>query len=236
MLDIIFPAICISCKKISSRQQLCNGCYSEISFIESSNICICCGIPFNLFNKSPHITGHKCASCIRETINFDKCRSIARFDGTLRELLHRFKYKKKLGIGKLFVKLILDNFPKDLNGFDLIMPVPLHIHKLREREYNQSAVLVNNVSKSLNCEKDIFSLVKSNETEPQINFKNSTMRKRNILKSFSVTDVKKVEKRSILLIDDVYTSGSTINECAKVLLKAGADKVQALTLLRAVDI
>ena len=116
------------------------------------------------------------------------------------------------------------------------MPVPLHIHKLREREYNQSAVLVNNLSKSLNCEKDLFSLVKSSETDPQINFKNRTMRKRNILKSFSVNDIKKVKKRSILLVDDVYTSGSTINECAKVLLKAGAGKVQALTLLRAVDI
>ena len=62
------------------------------------------------------------------------------------------------------------------------------------------------------------------------------MRKKNILKSFSVRDVKNVKKRSILLVDDVYTSGSTINECAKVLLGSGADEVQALTLLRAVDI
>jgi len=236
MLDIIFPGLCIFCKKTSSGQQLCNNCYSEIRFIDSSNICICCGIPFNSFNESSHIPGHKCANCIREKINFNKCRSIAHFDGTIRELLHGFKYKKKLGIGNFFIKLIIDHFPKDLNGFDLMMPVPLHIHKLREREYNQSAVFVNNLSKRLNCEKDLFSLVKSSETDPQINFKNRTMRKRNILKSFSVNDIKKVEKRSILLIDDVYTSGSTINECAKVLLKAGAGKVQALTLLRAVDI
>lgn len=236
MLNIIFPGLCISCKKISFGQQLCGSCFSEIKFIDSSNICICCGIPFNLFNDSKDIPGHKCDNCLREKVNFNKCRSIAHFDGTLRELLHRFKYKKKLGIGKFFIQLILDHFPKDLKGFDLIIPVPLHIRKLREREYNQSAVFVNNLSKSLKCEKDLFSLVKSSETEPQISFKNSTKRKRNVLKSFSVTNVKKVEKRSILLIDDVYTSGSTINECAKVLLKAGAGKVQALTLLRAVDI
>ena len=179
---------------------------------------------------------HKCESCIRETVSFNICRSIARYEGTLRELLHRFKYKRKLGIGNIFIKLMTDNFPKDLKGFDLMIPVPLHIHKLREREYNQSAVIVNGLSRKLNCEKDLFSLVKSTKTEPQVNFKNSKERKKNVSKSFSVTDVKKIEKRSILLIDDVYTSGSTIKECSKVLLKAGAIKVQALTLLRAVDI
>ena len=197
---------------------------------------MCCGIPFSLFNGSQKTKSHKCESCLRNIVSFHRCRSVARYDGTLRELLHRFKYKRKISIGKFFIKLILDHFPKDIKGFDLIMPVPLHINKLREREYNQSAIIVNSLSRHLNCEKDLFSLKKSCETEPQVNFKNSQMRKRNILKSFSISDVKKVEKRSILLIDDVYTSGSTLNECAKVLVKAGASKVQALTLLRAIEI
>jgi len=178
MLNIFFPNLCISCHNPSSEQLLCNLCSSEIKLINTTNICISCGIPFNLFSESTFIKGHKCDSCIRETVNFNKCRSIARYDGTLRELLHRFKYKKKLGVGNFFIKLILDNFPKDLKGFDLVMPVPLHIRKLREREYNQSAVLVNSLSRKLNCEKDLFSLVKSRETEPQINFKNSNMRKK----------------------------------------------------------
>lgn len=212
------------------------SCYSDIRFIDSSNVCVICGIPFNFFQDDLPTSGHKCANCIREKINFTVCRSIAYFDGTIRELLHGFKYRKKLGIGKILSKLLIDNFPGELKDFDLIMPVPLHIKKLREREYNQSAVFVNSLYRKLNCEKDLFSLVKSGETDPQINFKNSKMRKRNVLKSFSVRDIKKVKKRSILLVDDVYTSGSTINECAKVLIESGADKVQALTLLRAADI
>ena len=236
MLNIIFPKLCISCQSPSSGHVLCRPCFSEINFINTSNICISCGIPFNLFNKLSPTKSHKCDGCIRNIVNFNRSRSIARYDGTLRELLHRFKYKKKIGIGKFFTKLILDHFPKDLKGFDLMMPVPLHINKLREREYNQSAVIVNCLSRDLECEKDLFSLKKSRETEPQVNFKNSSARKRNILKSFSVSEVKKVKKRSILLIDDVYTSGSTLNECAKVLLEAGASKVHALTLLRAVEI
>lgn len=236
MLDIIFPGLCVFCKKTSSGQQLCERCYSEIRFIYSSDICKSCGIPFNYFNESSLIPVHKCGRCIKDEVNFSICRSIAHFDGTIRELLHGFKYKKKLGLGKFFSKLITGHFPKDLKGFDLIMPVPLHIRKLREREYNQSAVFVNYLSGELNCEKNLFSLVKSRETDPQINFKNSAMRKRNVLKSISVRNTKKVKKRSILLVDDVYTSGSTLNECAKVLLEAGAGKVQALTLLRAVDI
>ncbi len=236
MLDIIYPGLCISCKQISPGRQLCENCYSDIKFISSSDICVCCGVPYKSFDETTAHPEHKCASCISETTDFKVCRSIARFDGTIRDLLHSFKYKKKLGIGKIFTRLIKDNFPKDLTSFNLIMPVPLHIKKLREREYNQSAVLVNGLSRELDCEKDLFSLIKSFETEPQVNFKDSRMRKKNVLKSFSVRDVKNIKKRSILLVDDVYTSGSTINECAKVLLGSGAGEVQALTLLRAVDI
>lgn len=236
MLDIIFPSFCVSCNQYSPKGQLCSSCSSDIKFIKSKDVCHCCGVPFNYFDESVNTPKHKCSYCINQKVHYTVCRSIAYLEGTVRELLHGFKYRKKLGIGKLFTKLMTENFPEELLGFDLIMPVPLHINKLREREYNQSAVLVNGVSKKLICEKDLFSLVKSRETEPQVNFKNSNIRKKNISKSFSVRDVKKVKKRSILLVDDVYTSGSTVNECARVLLDSGAEEVRVLTLLRAVDI
>ena len=236
MLDIIFPRFCVSCRQYSQSGQLCQDCLSDIKYINHKSVCESCGVPFNYFDEPNAVSGHKCSQCLTEKVHYSVCRSVAYLEGTIRELLHAFKYRKKLGIGKLFSKLITDNFPKDLLGFDLIMPVPLHINKLREREYNQSAIMVNGISGKLNCEKDLFSLVKSRETEPQVNFKNSKKRKKNIVESFSVRDVKKVEKRSILLVDDVYTSGSTINECARVLLESGADEVKALTLLRAVDI
>ena len=236
MLDIIFPRFCFSCKQYSQNGQLCPDCFSDINYINPESVCVSCGVPFNYFSESASGPEHKCSYCLTEKVHYSVCRSIAYLDGTIREMLHAFKYRRKLGLAKLFSKLILDNFPKDLLGFDLIMPVPLHINKLREREYNQSAILVNGISGKLNCEKDLFSLVKSRETEPQVNFKNRKNRKKNLVKSFSVRDVKKVEKRSILLVDDVYTSGSTINECARLLLESGADDVRALTLLRAVDI
>jgi len=233
MLDIIFPNLCVYCKNISTGEPLCKSCYSEISFIDPLNVCTCCGVPFSSDSELTGPVYHKCGKCIKEKINFTRCRSVAQFNGVIRELLHSFKYRKKLGIGKIFAKLLTDNFPKDLKGFDLLLPVPLYINKLREREYNQSAVLVSYLSNKLRFEKDLFSLIKSSETNPQIMYKTIRQRKKNILKSFTVRNVKKVKKRSILLVDDVYTSGSTLNECAKVLLESGAVKVQALTLLRA---
>ena len=236
MLDIIFPRFCVSCKQYSQNNQLCPDCFSDINYINPETVCVSCGVPYNYFSEFTSRSPHKCSYCLTEKVHYSVCRSVAYLDGTIRELLHNFKYRKKLGLGRLFSKLIIDNFPKDLLGFDLIIPVPLHIKKLREREYNQSAILVNGISGKLRCEKDLFSLVKSRETEPQVNFKNSKIRKKNVVKSFSVRDVKKVEKRSILLVDDVYTSGSTINECARVLIESGAVDVRALTLLRAVDI
>ena len=198
MLDIIFPNLCVYCKNISTGEPLCKSCYSEISFIDPLNVCTCCGVPFSSDSELTGPVYHKCGKCIKEKINFTRCRSVAQFNGVIRELLHSFKYRKKLGIGKIFAKLLTDNFPKDLKGFDLLLPVPLHINKLREREYNQSAVLVSYLSNKLRFEKDLFSLIKSSETNPQIMYK-TIRQKKKYFKKFYCKKCKESEKK-------VYTS------------------------------
>ena len=231
MLDLIFPDLCVYCKNHSPNSDLCSSCYSKISFVSTQNICIKCGTPFNLGSETGH--GHKCGACIEKERYYTKCRSVALFDGLIRELLHLFKYRKKLGIGKLCGKLLTENLPGAIEDFDLIVPVPMHIRKLREREFNQCAVLSKYLSGKTGKEYDPFTLIKLRETEAQVVFKNAGDRRKNVYKSFSVRFKDRIKKRSVLIIDDVYTTGSTVNECARVLLESGASKVLALTLLRA---
>lgn len=174
-----------------------------------------------------------CARCLNDEFYFTRARSVAYFDGLLRDLLHSFKYRKKLHLGKLLSHIFIENVPSYLNFFNLILPVPVHLNKLKEREYNQSAILGEKLSCVAQCEYDPFILYKVKDTPPQILFESLSDRKRNVRNFFSVKDVKKIKNMSILLVDDVYTTGSTVNECSRVLLKAGAASVQVLTLMRA---
>lgn len=232
MLNLIFPDLCVYCKEISPGEDLCKTCFSKINFIKQEHVCVVCGVPYKSGEENNRFL-HKCGTCVKKEKKLLRCRSVAYFDGLIRELLHSFKYRGRLSIGRVCAKLLTDKFSEDLKGFDLVLPVPVHIKKLREREFNQSAVLATYLSKKLDLECDLFSLVKSRETEAQVVYKNAEERRKNVAKSFSIRNPKKIKKRSVLLVDDVFTSGSTVNECAGVLLKSGASEVQALTLLRA---
>ena len=151
----------------------------------------------------------------------------------MKELLSGFKYRGKLHLGKVLSELFTTALPGDLSYFDLVMPVPIHKNKLREREYNQSAVFGKRLSKITNCEYDPFTLRNTKDTPPQILYENLVERKRNVKGFFYVSNINDVIDKSVLLVDDVFTTGSTVNECSKVLLNAGAASVQVLTLLRA---
>ena len=123
----------------------------------------------------------------------------------------------------------------DLNigDYSLIMPVPLHPKKLRARGFNQSVILAREISKRFSLPLDFLTLKRQIYTEPQINL-GKKERESNVHDVFSVTNTHKIQGQKIILVDDVYTSGSTVKECARVLMKNKAEKVAVLTLARAV--
>ncbi len=128
---------------------------------------------------------------------------------------------------------MVSNFPDDFDEFDCIVPVPLHIDKLSEREYNQSVILACGLAKLMCLECDLFALRRIRDTRPQIELSGESERRRNVRGAFSVATKQSFKDRSILLVDDLFTTGSTCDECSKMLLKSGAYKVQVLTLTRA---
>ena len=128
---------------------------------------------------------------------------------------------------------MLENFHYAEGSFDLTVPVPLHLSKLREREYNQSAVLAYNLARSIGVKCDLVTLRKVRDTRPQFEIRKENERRKNVKGAFSVVSPDRFKDKSVLLVDDVFTTGSTCDECAGVILKSGASSVSVYTLSRA---
>ena len=156
-------------------------------------------------------------------------------DHPLREVVQRFKYGRKVSLGKPLARLMAiacrDLLPE--RALDVIIPVPLHPKRLRWRGFNQSVILARVVGSQWNLPIDPFVLVRPRETPPQTQLSEEE-RRRNVRRAFSVNPAKSIEGKSVLLIDDVYTSGATVNECSRALKRGGAREVYVLTLARAV--
>ncbi|HEY7535454.1 MAG TPA: ComF family protein [Thermodesulfobacteriota bacterium] len=263
MLDLVFPDICLFCESAGSQENICHECLKKIAYIRGRSMCMKCGVPFESMAKDEteeylvdnlltarheehhpaaesykmHLSSipeHLCGRCILGEFYFERARSIAFYDGLLKEILHKFKYESKLSLGKILSSILIDNFPEDVDIPELVIPVPLYIDRLRKREYNQSVILGERLAKHLRIPSDPFVLKRIRDTKPQFEIKNDAEKRKNVKGAFTIERVERIKGKALLLIDDIFTSGSTINECARVLLKGGASCVQVLTLARAV--
>lgn len=229
--DIIFPPQCISCAAILqpiTEKVFCSKCREKIKFLTDS-LCPVCGI---MFFNSPS-AGHLCGNCLEKKPYFSCARAVAGYETIILNAIHQFKYSRDLSIGVLLASLMADFFFPDLEfrDYSLIIPVPLHIKKLRKRGFNQSIILADAVGKKWQIPIN-FSLLKRRKFTLTQTGLDKKERERNIKGAFEVRDKEKIAGRNIILIDDVYTTGATLNECAKILIKAGAQKVAVLTLAR----
>jgi ComF family protein len=156
------------------------------------------------------------------------------FDGPVRDLVHRFKYGKKVQhcrpLGLLTARH-LEAFVVSF-GADLIIPVPLHVKRLRERGFNQAVLLGEFLAKQWRLPLSRNNLRRIRWTEPQISL-SAGERRDNVRGAFAVRDAASVRNRRIILVDDVYTTGSTVTECSRILMRNGAEEVAVLTIARA---
>jgi ComF family protein len=231
--DLIFPPQCMNCGvllKSSTGLPFCNACYRRIRFVRSP-CCECCGLPF----EAPSTEDHLCSGCI----SADQCFSIARsagiYEDVLLEAVHKFKYNRNLGAGKALAKLMAEyEYPSfDPGNYDWIMPVPLHPRRLRQRGFNQAVILSRELAERFSLSLQLKVLRRSVHTRPQFNL-GRTERGPNVKGAFEIGKKGALEGKKVILVDDVYTTGSTVRECAKTLLQAGAQDVAVLTLARAI--
>lgn len=176
-----------------------------------------------------------CVSCLNKRPNFRYSRAAIRYDNFSKRLVLDFKFAAHIENKKLLARwLYLAG--KDIfeAGADLIVPVPLHYTRLLKRKYNQSAVLAGELAKMTNIIVDYDVLKKIKYTLPQTQC-DGKQRHKNIKGAFTITHPERIKGKRIVLIDDVYTTGSTTKECTKTLLKFGAKSVDILTVAKVID-
>jgi ComF family protein len=162
-------------------------------------------------------------------------RALGAFEGSLQEAIHRWKYEGKTYLTPFFAEWIAEGLNRYWKPgfFDLLIPVPLHRLRLRERGFNQVLLLVKDLSGRTGIPYRKKILRKKKPTIPQVNL-GGAEREKGVRGTFYVADKEALLGMSVLLVDDVYTTGATVNECAKVLLAGGAERVDVLTLAHAI--
>lgn len=240
LLDWLYPPRCRFCKDTIIGQDedcFCVACREKIRLV-SHPLCGRCGRPFLDASGEDHL----CGACLMRTPHFLQARAWACYpreeteEHPLREVVQRFKYGRKVSLGKPLGRLMAKGCYGFFQGcpLDVIIPVPLHPKRLRWRGFNQAVILAREVSRLWQVPMDPFFLFRSRETPPQTQLREEERRK-NVRSAFSLNPEKSVEGKRLLLVDDVYTSGATVNECSRTLVRAGAKEVYVLTLARTVS-
>jgi len=194
-------------------------------------LCPVCGIPFPGAGDD-----HMCGACRQSKPDFYAARSALIYEGHCRDLVHAFKYRHKTHLRRPLALLAADSLRTFVATCapELMVPVPLHIRRLRERGFNQAVLLGEIWAREWNIPLDRGAMRRIRWTEPQINL-TAAQRRDNVKGAFDVRDADAVKGRRVLLVDDVYTTGSTVKECAGVLRAAGAREVAVVTVARAVE-
>jgi ComF family protein len=196
----------------------------------SHPLCPLCGRP----HRSDRQEDHFCGQCIETRPFYDLLRAPYLFEGAIMDAIHMFKYAQKDLLAEILGPM-LAGFAKglDLSADDaLVVPVPLHPERLRQRGFNQSLLLARPLSKALGWELDFLTLRRTKETIPQTGL-GKKERIKNVKGAFEVIKKDRFRKRDVVLVDDVATTGNTLNQCALALKSAGASKVFCLVLARA---
>lgn len=226
-LSLLYPHGCMVCRcALPDGQMLCEACDERLPRLEPP-YCQVCSQPFD-----GEITqDFTCATCEGRRFHFRHAISTRRNTGKARQLIHRFKYQRQFHLRRLLGEWLCECLgDKRLEPFDLIVPVPLHPVRLREREFNQAEAL-GEILAARAARPLVPVLRRTRRTESQTHF-DRDRRLANLRGAFAVQDTAAVAGASILLIDDVFTTGSTVDECAKCLLDAGAASVQVATAAR----
>jgi ComF family protein len=232
LLDYLFPPLCHVCHSHlpgGDRLHICDSCRGQIRMITEPH-CTICSVPFNGAGLN-----HPCGSCIKHPPHFDAASTAFVYEGAGRELIHRFKYDNKIHLRRplaLLTALAVTDFVHQHQP-DLIIPVPLHVNRLRSRGFNQAVLLGELLAREWGIPMARQELRRTRWTEPQISLA-ASQRRDNVRGAFSVSSAGGFKDRTLLLIDDVYTTGSTVGECAKTLKEHGAGKVVVVTAAHAI--
>ena len=227
-LDLLFPPLCMMCRKqVGEPGALCADCWKNVSFIDGP-ACLSCGLPFEFDVGSET----RCATCLADPPAFDRARSVMRYDAFSKGPILALKRSDRHDVVPAFARW-LERAGRDLiTDADVIVPVPLHPVRLWMRRFNQSALLAQALARRARKPYEPLALQRTRSTPSQGEMASAKARRRNVRGAFRAIRAEAVKDRKVLLIDDVLTTGATVDACARALKRAGASKVAVLTLAR----
>ncbi len=237
---IIYPKVCLHCNDAGHNgMDLCERCLQRLPWVKFT--CSRCALPLANSNASV------CGACINRDLHFDHASTPFQFDGFIRDAIYQFKFNQKLNQGKLLAQLLLQHIKgMQLEVPELIIPVPLHKKRMQQRGYNQALEIARIVSKGLagglvgeyveeyKSELDYNAVYRNRDTSAQMELP-AKQRHKNVKGAFSLKNNSKIFKNKyVCIIDDVMTTGNTVNEVAKCFKKAGARSVGVWCIARVV--
>ena len=222
--EILFPSgcKCLICgtEIAKGNFDVCGNCYVKLPFI-TGKVCVGCGEP--LYSMSDY-----CLNCKNTKRYFTSCYAPFTFTDDVVRLIHGLKYGGKKYVATTLSNFLLKHFSEKNLSVDVVIPIPLHAARFKERGFNQSELLTQSFSKfgfNVNCD----CLVRSKDTSTQTNL-SKTERLQNVTNAFRCVNKDAIKNKTVLLIDDVYTTGATFNEASRVLISAGAKQVYCLSV------
>ncbi|MBI4373899.1 MAG: ComF family protein [Deltaproteobacteria bacterium] len=229
ILDFIFPRRCLACRLIS-KEPLCPPCLEKFPVLPASH-CPRCARPF--FNTSLEGMTHLCGDCLVSSPPYRKVYALGLYQGLLSDLIGRMKYRKEERLADFLGESLAEALGEETIQADLIVPVPLHPERLRERGFNQASRIAESLGKLLGTQVEKYDLVRCRETPHQTTLSREE-RLKNLKGAFRIARSEKFDGKKLLLVDDVYTTGATLTASTKVLLEAGAKEVAVAVVARAV--
>ena len=234
ILDLLFKSDCILCHKPSNASylSLCSRCFNNIEILNLSSSCSHCHKPLISVNPNNTI----CEECYkyRTSDAITRNYSAAVYDGNIKLLLFKLKFEKKKDVAKVLA-LIMDKYLKQNKlkiPCDYLVPVPISDKRLSERGYNQALLIANELARLSNFRIN-YSLIRHKSTE-HLHSQTLSERKAVLSEAFSINESVNIRNKNIVILDDIFTTGTTVNECARILLSSGAKSVSSLTAARTV--
>jgi ComF family protein len=234
LLNLVYPEACFLCTVPVARQQdcgICGSCWDKALALKiAPPRCSSCGLPFQNFQEDSE---HLCGNCIQQMPPYAGARSFGYYLAELSGIIQGLKFQGRRNLAGLLAPLLAGAFFETWarEDFDLVVPVPLHPKRKRERGYNQSELLARLLARQIAIPYD-NALARIRSTLPQVGLTDS-QRLENLRKAFSCVNPQQVSGLRILLIDDVMTTGATVASAAQALLEGDALRVSVLTVARA---
>ncbi len=230
LVDLFLPAACPFCGTPlgeGDHATLCNDCLSGIAPLPQAR-CPLCALPY----ITEHGTAHLCGDCLSKPPPFSRVDALGIYDGVLRSAIHRFKYQGAISLDQPLAGLLRQTLEErtDFSPPELIVPVPLHFSRLRERTYNQALLLARKLGRHWGTPTAARRLLRTRPSEAQQGL-SASERQLNLKEAFALSAPLQGER--VLLIDDVMTTGATAKECSRTLLCGGASEVTVAVLARA---